>query len=198
VDNIKGTSTITIQTNKLKLYCPDATDSMSIATNIYLLPVGDFDVRIDLVSYDKTVQGGNVSFRVACASMDNEIRTTYRITGNVNFCETRWRINGGGVQTGNDNVVKPTKMRIVRDGDLLKTYEYSSGTWNLINSVDFGVFAAAVDRLKVYVFDNINQDGCTAYMDNLYYVDSCPSGATWSTTTSTTSSSSTTTTTAPP
>ena len=120
----------------------------------------------------------------------------YNEEGGTPILQSGWEINDAGITAGDVDNNTPSILRIVRDGTYLKSYGWYNSQWNLLDSVDFGVYASEIDRLDMVVFDQSNF-GATVLLDNLELSDGCPSGASvvWTTTTT---SMTTTTTTEPP
>lgn len=140
----------------------------------YLLPSGDFDIRIDLNSYDSenSIDGAKIHLYVwdAVFTPDNYAYVGYfRDIDHV--VRARAMINTSEESLYTDIIAGvPTRLRMVRDGTTLKAYYYYSG-WTLLDSWDFSSYASEIDIITIALESDC---GGQVLMDNLKFVEGCP------------------------
>jgi hypothetical protein len=137
----------------------------------YTIPTGDFDIRLDISGYSTESGGTRIYFRVADAesSPSNQITICYYYdSGNKVLADSL--INSVYDDTLDSIGGQPTRLRLVRDGDVLKSYYYS-GSWVLLDSWDFSTYSQAPDTVWLYLESN---PGGQAMLDNLKFVEGCP------------------------
>ncbi len=197
-----GGETATLNNERIRLDLPDSQDTVIEVQYQYLVASGDADIRIDLPTYtpDSTNDGFYAQLRFHSSDNNDLVQTMIR--QDADGANTWWAGANATINTVFSGTTflypagRPTKLRIVRDGDDIKAYYYYNGSWTLIQTYDFTGTSANLDRVLIRAFD-VNTRGGYVDFDNLIFADGCPSGypKAWTTTTSTIT---TTTTTSPP
>ena len=185
LDKDAGDETATIVGGELRMHVNDSQSSDLLATYKYTIPSGDFDVQIDLTAYtpDSSTNGHRFYFCIA-----NDVGRFYPTI--TNFCRIRVEIDNGTIEVAsqvyyNSSQVDltqvtpgsmPTALRIVRIGTKVYSYYYLSGAWNgLSTNVNF---SSAVDTVNLQLTHGQLLRGGEVKLDDLMFVDGCPTGGT--------------------
>jgi DUF971 family protein len=195
-----GSETASIVGNKIRLDIANGTQGQIDVVYQYLIPSGDFDIRIDFDDY--APDGNNPGFYIYwflsdVDATDDAISLRYNIKTNGTVHEIRSRMRDNGV---NDDATvnpanRPTAYKVVRSGTEISTYYYLSG-WQLMDTHDFGARAGNIEYVRMKAGYALGDTGGYADLDNLLFISGCPDGypKAWTTTSSTTSTTTSTTT----
>lgn len=168
--------TVEINSGKLKITCPDADESIR-AVYKQILPDTDFIVITDLNTYSENNSSYPIRFYFGIDdNFDNPWPTYYasnyitiRPINNIyGVPAIRVYYSIGGV-TSNTDVVNPatmpTKLMIIKGGTYLNTYYYEGGSWTLLDSKDFGIYANKL-KIQYYQVEDNTEYGGYVEIDN--------------------------------
>jgi len=200
-----GTETMTAIGNILRLTIPDVNNTEIRSTYNYELPIGDFDVQVDIAGY--TVDG-DADIDIHLWLNDNHFNNyvdLHMVHDKSDQEDFRFfqRVDGGGrihVVSNYSVADCPTaKLRFKRIGTVFYAYytiSTANNNWIYLGSYNHSE-AASISRVSLSL--NEYGSGGTVDFDNLKFNKAeCPSGDQWSTTTTSTSTLTSTTTTEPP
>ncbi|GAG62136.1 unnamed protein product [marine sediment metagenome] len=191
---VAGTPTMTLESGKLRLTVDNEYSSIT-GLYQYLGGSGDFVMDIDLSGYlpNDNNNGLYQFFKIQADTADHSASIRYNVSngGATHTLRSRLRLSANNQNSSPTVPSRPSTIRIVRDGTVMRTYYYIS-SWVLIDSRDFGGTASDLDKIYIQADDN-SSNGGYAEFDNLIFGEGCPDGypKAWTTTTSTTTTTTT-------
>jgi len=160
--------TATIISGIVRLDIPDGVDGAPNIKNDISISVENYDLQLDIVNIvpDSVSDGLSIFFRMVDNSLDNQIYANYG-TWDKRF-RIIYKINGGSTIFGDITTLSadPTKLRILKKGTIFTVGAYVSGSWILVDSINFGSYSNDPIYPNIHIADRNTRGGYVDF-DNL-------------------------------